>query len=45
MLKEPVKKRRHLTRFLTSLVSVMLLPSGSVVTEHFMFLTASGTVN
>ncbi len=24
MLKEPVKKRRHLTRFLTSLVSVTL---------------------
>jgi hypothetical protein len=52
MLKEPVKKRRHLTRFLTSLVSATLFhrllkdrASGSVAMEHFMFLTASGNVN
>ncbi len=49
MLKEPVKKRRHLTRFLTSLVSATLFhrllknrAGESVATEHFMFLTASG---
>ncbi len=52
MRREPLKKRRHLTRSLTSLVSATLFhrllknrASESVATEYFIFLMASGIVN
>ena len=39
---EPVKKRRHLAN---TLKCRRFFSSGSVATEHFMFLPASGNVN
>ena len=42
MLKEPVKKRRHLANTLKC--PLRFLQSGSVATEHFMFLPAFGNV-
>jgi len=45
MLKEPLKKRRHLVRYFTNLVPLRLLWSESAATEHFMFLTVSATIN